>query len=107
MPEKEFVNGLIYKEPKNAPEFVLANISIKKEELMGWLQTQHKDWINIDIKRSKKGKCYAEVNTWEPNKNYSKTTNTPPTTEQPQNTGIDEEIAKGMEKEVDISDINL
>lgn len=34
------------------------------------------------------------------------TTNTP-TTEQPQNTGIDEEIAKGMEKEVDINDINL
>jgi hypothetical protein len=47
------------------------------------------------------------------------TTNTPPTTEQYDNTqagnitastmtnNLDEEIAKGMEKEVDISDINL
>jgi len=31
-----------------------------------WLRNETDDWINIDVKESKGGKWYAEVNTWKP-----------------------------------------
>lgn len=65
--EIEFVNGLIVKAPhENAPDFVKAAISIKREELIGWLSERDGDWINIDVKESKGGKWYAAVNTFKP-----------------------------------------
>lgn len=65
--EKEFVNGLIVKAPRDgAPDFVKCAISIRREELMTFLTTKEGDWINIDVKVSKNGKWYAEVNNWKP-----------------------------------------
>jgi hypothetical protein len=65
--KKEFVNGLIVKAPhEKAPSFVKANISIKREELIEWLNSQQGDWVNVDIKESQGGKWYAEVNDWKP-----------------------------------------
>ena len=67
MNEKEFVNGLIVKAPKDgAPDFVKMAISIRREELLTFLSTKTEDWINIDVKESKGGKWYAEVNNWKP-----------------------------------------
>jgi len=67
MSDKEFVNGLIVKAPHvKAPDFVKADISIKREELIEWLSGRQEDWININIKVSKGGKWYAEVNDWKP-----------------------------------------
>jgi hypothetical protein len=65
----EFVDGLIIKAPhEKAPDFVKAAISIKRSELITWLSTRTEDWINLDVKESKKGPWYASVNDWKPSK---------------------------------------
>lgn len=65
--ENIFIDGLIVKEPhERAPDFVKAKISIKREELIAWLQNQSGDWINADVKVSRGGKWYAAVDTWKP-----------------------------------------
>lgn len=67
MSEIEFVDGLIVKAPhSNAPEFVKGALSIKREELIAWLQKQKGDWVNVDIKEAKSGKWYAAVNDYKP-----------------------------------------
>lgn len=67
MTEKKFVDGLIAKAPhERAPEFVKATLAIRVEEFVAWLgQQQHNGWLNIDIKESRGGKWYAEVNSWQ------------------------------------------
>lgn len=66
--EAEFINGLIVKAPNdNAPEYVKAKLSIKREELIAWLQAREGEWVNADIKVSQNGKWYAAVDNWKPN----------------------------------------
>jgi hypothetical protein len=66
--ETEFVNGLIVKAPnENAPEYVKAKVSIKREELIAWLQSREGEWINADVKVSQGGKWYVAVDSWKPN----------------------------------------
>lgn len=65
--EIEFIQGLIIKRPsEKAPDFVKAKISIKREELIKWLQGKDTEWINADLKVSKDGKLYASVDNWKP-----------------------------------------
>ena len=65
--EKEFVDGLIIKAPhEKAPDFVKARISIKRKDLGNWLRKRDDDWINLDVKVSKGGSWYAEVDNWKP-----------------------------------------
>ena len=67
MSDVKFVDGLMVKKPhQNAPDFVKGSLSIKREELITWLQAQQGEWINIDLKESKKGSWYAQVNDWQP-----------------------------------------
>ena len=69
MADKQFVVGLIPKLPKyNTPKFIKMHISIRRKELGNFLRQMDGDWINVDIKESKGGKLYAEVNTWKPEK---------------------------------------
>lgn len=65
----EFVDGMIAKAPHdNAPDYVKARISIKREELIAWLQSKDDDWVNVDIKESQGGKWYAAVDSWKPDR---------------------------------------
>ena len=65
MSEVEFPQGLIIKEPHaKAPDYVKASISIKREDLITWLEGRSEEWINLDVKESKKGGWYAAVNTF-------------------------------------------
>ena len=68
MEDKVFVDGMIVKAPhENAPDFVICNLSLKGKELVDFLRTHHKDgWVNVQVKRSKGGKLYAELDTWQP-----------------------------------------
>ena len=67
MNDVKFVNGLIVKKPHpNAPDFVKCAISIKKDEMIKWLESQNGEWINIDCKESRNGNWYAQVNDWRP-----------------------------------------
>lgn len=65
--EALFLNGLIYKLPRpNAPDFVKGSLSIKREEMIQALSELDDDWINLDLKVSKQGKAYAQINEWKP-----------------------------------------
>jgi hypothetical protein len=67
MADNNFIDGLIVKAPHpNAPDFVKAKLSIKREELIGWLQQQPGEWLNADIKESRAGKWYAAIDNWKP-----------------------------------------
>lgn len=70
--DSEFVSGMIAKAPHyNAPEYVKARLSIKREELIAWLQSKDDDWVNVDIKESQNGKWYAAVDSWKPDRGRS------------------------------------
>ena len=65
--DTKFINGLIVKAPNdNAPEYVKAKLSIKREELIAWLQSEDGEWVNADIKVSQTGKWYVAVDNWKP-----------------------------------------
>lgn len=67
MSDIKFIDGLIVKAPNDrAPDYVKAKLSIKRQELIGWLQQQPGDWVNADIKVSQGGKWYAAVDDWKP-----------------------------------------
>jgi hypothetical protein len=67
--ENNFIDGLIVKKPnEKAPEWIIAKLSLKRDELISWLQKQEGEWVNADIKLSKKGTYYAQVDTWKPRK---------------------------------------
>lgn len=67
MADAIFVDGMIVKRRDNAPEFVVANLSVKVAELVPFLeQNQKNGWVNIDVKVGKSGKLYASLDTWQP-----------------------------------------
>ena len=70
MADKIFANGMIVKDRRNAPEYVLVKLSIKVDDFRKTL-TQHEDngWVNINILRGRSGKEYAEIDTWKPSGN--------------------------------------
>lgn len=74
MTDKKFISGLIVK-PKHerAPDYVICKLSIKREELIAWLQEQDGEWINADIKESQGGKLYAQVDEWKPDRQRQQT----------------------------------
>ena len=65
--EKKFVDGLFVKRHEKAPDFVKANLSFN-QKFIDWLQNNlnAKGYCNVDIKESKGGKLYAELNSWQP-----------------------------------------
>jgi hypothetical protein len=66
--EKEFVKGLFVNRRENAPDFVKANLSFKVETFIEYLKSKANEanYVNIDIKESKEGKLYADLNDWKP-----------------------------------------
>jgi len=65
MSDIEFVSGLIVKAThEKAPEYVKAALSIKREELIAWLQSRSDEWINVEVRESRGGKWYAAVNNY-------------------------------------------
>jgi hypothetical protein len=66
--DTKFIDGLIVKAPnEKAPDYVKAKLSIKRVDLIAWLEGQNGDWINADVKVSQNGKWYAAVDDWKPN----------------------------------------
>ncbi len=71
-PAKEFVDGLIAKKPRDtAPDWIKCNISIKRADLILWLEQKEGDWVNLQVSEAKSGKWYAEVDNWQPTKKTS------------------------------------
>lgn len=67
MSDIEFIPGLIAKAPGDkAPEYVKLKLSIKREELLAWLQSQSGEWINGEVKVARSGKYYIQRDNWKP-----------------------------------------
>lgn len=77
MSEKKFVQGLIARPPhEKAPEYVKAKLSIKREELIAWLQSEQGEWLNAEVKVSQGGKWFVQLDDWTPNSNRGTTQRT-------------------------------
>lgn len=67
MADPVFIDGLFFKAPRQgAPDFIKGAISMKRAELITWLQGRNDEWINIDVKESRGGKLYCQLNDWKP-----------------------------------------
>jgi hypothetical protein len=65
--DKIFADGFIFKRKDNAPEFVIGAMSVKVDEAISFLKEHQKNgWVNLDVKQSKSGKYYLELDTWVP-----------------------------------------
>jgi len=64
--EVKFVDGMIFRKPREgAPEFVKGSISVKVDDFIRFANENVVDgWINIDLKKSKEGKLYLQLNTY-------------------------------------------
>ena len=66
MADVQFPEGISIKDPHaNAPDCVKGSISIKKAEIIPFLE-KRSEWTNLDIKRSKGGKLYLSINDFTP-----------------------------------------
>ena len=66
-----FIDGMMFKPPVKKdgsplPDFIKAKGSIKRVELIAWLESHNTEWLNFDVKESRAGKWYAALDTWEP-----------------------------------------
>lgn len=65
-----FPDGVMVREPHStAPSFVKGSIIINPEKFIEWAKNNsthlsEKGWLSLDIKESKKGGWYAQLNTW-------------------------------------------
>lgn len=80
--DKHFPEGLIFKLPHpNAPDFVKGQVSVKVKEFKKYLERVNGEWLNLDLKVSKEGKPYAEVNTFKPDKSKGRSKKNEPVTD--------------------------
>ena len=70
MEEKIFIAGMIVKRPPDAaPDFIKLNVSWKLSEFMEFAKAHHRDgWLNAQLKVSKAGNMYMELDTFTPTK---------------------------------------
>ena len=68
MKDKTFADGFLFSKNPQAPEFVVGKLSLVVDDAVKFLRehTDSKGWVNLDIKQSKAGKYYLELNTWKP-----------------------------------------
>ena len=97
--EKIFAQGLIFKAPRpKAPDFIKGTLSVKVDEFKEFIDKYiNKGWVNIDLKVSKGGKYYAELNTWKKKETQAETIE--------KNNEIQENTDSLEEKEINIEDI--
>lgn len=71
-PEPIFADGLIFQKPREgAPDYVKGSISVNVAKFVEFLRTQRaagnisaKGWLSLDLKKSKNGTLYFQVNTY-------------------------------------------
>jgi hypothetical protein len=68
MADLKLLDGMIIKPPRQgAPDFVKGSISFNVEKVIESLRANAKNgWVNMNLKTSREGKMYAEIDTWEP-----------------------------------------
>lgn len=69
--EDNFVKGMYFEKPKaGTPEWIKGKISCKVADLIPYLESNKNGggYVNIDLKKSKGGKYYLQLNIWKPTK---------------------------------------
>lgn len=67
MSEKIFAEGFSFSKRDEAPDFVIGRVAVKVADALAWLKSNESNgWVNMDIKKSKGGKYYMELDTWKP-----------------------------------------
>lgn len=76
MADKTFAEGIYFQKREKAPEWIVGSLSFKVPEAIAFLEKHRNNggYVNIDIKESKGGKYYCELNTYTPG-NKSETDN--------------------------------
>jgi hypothetical protein len=70
MSDAQFADGFFYKDKNaNAPEWIDGRIVIKVDEFGVWYmkwrqQNPEEAWLSFDLKTSRDGKKYAQINTY-------------------------------------------
>ncbi|QGH72893.1 MAG: hypothetical protein [Podoviridae sp. ctrTa16] len=65
--EKIFADGFIFKKNPKAPEFVIGKLSVKVDDAIAFLKNNERNgWVNMDIKNSRAGNPYIELDTYQP-----------------------------------------
>lgn len=65
MEQKVFAKGFSFKRNDNAPEFVVGKLSLKADEAIQFIKDNSQTgWVNLDVKKSKEGKYYIELDTF-------------------------------------------
>ena len=61
-----FPEGFIVKKPhESAPDFIKLRMSVKVDQFTQFMNDNNNEgWINMDLKLSKKGVLYTQLNTW-------------------------------------------
>jgi hypothetical protein len=64
--EKQFAKGFSFKRNDNAPEWAIGKLSIKAQEAIQFINEKNNGgWLNLEIKKSKEGKFYIELDTYQ------------------------------------------
>lgn len=66
---KKFIEGMRFSEPRSrAPVWIKGHISVSVAKFLDFAQANmdERGWLNIDMKESKGGKIYLELDTWKP-----------------------------------------
>ena len=67
MTDPIFPNGIrVFPPREGAPEFVKGALSIETNKFCAWLGQQPEPTVRLDIKQSRNGKWYLQLNTWKP-----------------------------------------
>ena len=79
MEEKKvvFADGLIVKKPgENAPDFIKLDMAYKVDEFIKFLKdNEYNGWVNTNLKISKQGKLYVQLNDYARRKNEQSKSN--------------------------------
>ncbi len=72
---KIFADGMRFERPgEKVPEWIKGKISINAPKFIEFLQKyqNEKGWLNLDLKESKQGTLYVELNTYKPGQTQTK-----------------------------------
>lgn len=71
-PKPIFADGMTFSKPREgAPEWIKGNVAVKADAFKAFLtdnqkHLSEKGWLYFDLKQSKNGTLYFELNTWKP-----------------------------------------
>ena len=86
MENKTFADGIMFRLPsEKSPKWIKGNISVNVAKFTDFLNkvSNERGWVNLDVKDSKNGTMYIELNTYQKPQNAPTNENNPKADELP------------------------